>query len=90
MFYSSQGQPANYDKMSTVLSVNVFLTVMGEGTEVVSGHMPQHLHELMEDTKTYGWTSVRDYHLAWLQHLEQWRATWVDKSNKMKLMRVFM
>ena len=84
--YTSQGQPAIYDEMSALLFVNGNLTVMGEemGEEIdiVKGHMLQHLQKLMGDAEAYGWSSVRDYHAAWLQQLEQeraaWRAPWPD------------
>ena len=60
--------------MSAMLLINGYLTVMGEETDFVKGHMLWHLQELMEDAEAYGWRSVKNYHSVWLQQLEQGRA----------------
>ena len=61
--------------MSSVLFAKGYLTVMAEEAEVVKSHMLWHLQELMEDAEAYSWTCIRSYHAAWLQQLEQGRAT---------------
>ena len=33
--------------------------------------MLAHLQEIIGDREAYGWSVVRSYHMAWLQHLEQ-------------------
>ena len=40
--------------------------------------------------EAYGWEIVRSYHAAWLQHLEQSRATRNDSDKKLKLRRVLV
>ena len=44
-----------------------------------------HLQELFEDVEVYRWKAVREYHAAWLQLLEQGRATWGDESKRAQL-----
>ena len=49
--YTSQGQPAIYEELNTVLYVNGYITVL---MEEVKEHMLQYLQELMEDAEAYG------------------------------------
>ena len=49
--------------------------------------MAIHLQEIMEDGETFGRSVVRAYHGAWLQQLEQGRATWEDGPTRLKLRR---
>ena len=53
--YNSEGQIAVYEEMSSILFVNGYLTIKGEKTEEVKGHMLQHLQDLMEDAEAYSW-----------------------------------
>ena len=50
----AKGSPPSYNEMGAVLSINGYLTVMGEETGIVKGHMLRHLQELMEDASTNG------------------------------------
>ena len=52
--------------------------------------MTWHFQECLENAEAYRWRSVKDYHSAWLQQLKQGRATWGDKSKKLKLMRALV
>ena len=44
----------------------------------------------MKDGETFRWPVVRMYHVVWLQHLEQGRATWNDEATRLKLLRAFV
>ena len=46
--YTSPGQPAIYEVMSSVLFINSYLTVIAEEPEEINSYMPWHLPELME------------------------------------------
>ena len=52
--------------------------------------MLRYLQELMEDSEVYGWETVRDYLAAWLQFIEQGRATWGEEVKKTKLRRTLI
>ena len=77
--------PARDSDMSVVLFVICYLRVLAEESEDTKAHMRQHLQELMEDSKRYGWRHVRDYHAAWLQHLEQGQTAWGEDHKKVKV-----
>ena len=47
--------------------------------------MLRHLRALLQDVDVYGWRVVREYHAAWLQLLEQGRATWKDERERTEL-----
>ena len=64
--------------------VNGYLTVIARETENIKDRMLSHLQELMEDGQHYGWATVRSYHVALLQNLEQGQATWEDEETKLK------
>ena len=85
--YSSQ----DYDEMSAALFVNAFLTVMEKRQKLLRDvYKLRHLQELMEHAKAYIWTGVRDYHAAWLHHVEQGKAACGDEFKKIKLRRALM
>ena len=52
--------------------------------------MSAHFQEMMEDGETFGWPVVRAYHVVWLRHLEQCKATWDDEATRLKLHRVLV
>ena len=52
--------------------------------------MSTHFKEIMEDGETFGWPTVGAYHMVWLQHLEQGRATWGDETTRLKLCRALI
>ena len=56
----------------------------------IKEYMYNHLQELMEEVETYGWKVVSDYHAAWLQLMEQGRATRGDTNRKEKLRRLMV
>ena len=84
---NAQGQPPVYLDMSLALFTNGYLVVAAAESGPTREHMLEHLQELMEDVEAHGWRVVRDYHAAWLQLLEQGRATWADGPRKEKLRR---
>ena len=61
--------------------------VLGAECEEVRRYMLTQLQEIMEDTDIYGWKCVRSYHVGWMQHIEQGRATWGEEGKKIKLRR---
>ena len=64
--YTPSGQPDMYDQLNTVDFVNGYLTVMAREIEIKARMM-----SLLEDGQHYRWATVRSYHMAWFQHLEQ-------------------
>ena len=69
--YTPSGQPAMYEELSSMASVNGYLAVTALESEQIKGRMLSHLQEIMEDGEAYVWSIVRSYHVNWLQHLEQ-------------------
>ena len=69
--YTSQGQRTTHSELSVVLFVNCYVTMLAEEFEDIKAHMLQHIQGFMEDSGRYGWRSIRDYHAAWLQYIEQ-------------------
>ena len=51
----------------------------------VNGVMLRHLRAMLQDVDNYGWRVVREFHGAWLQLLEQGRATWLDEGERTQL-----
>ena len=47
--------------------------------------MLRQLRDLLQDVDVYRWRVVREYHVAWLQLLEQGRATWKDEGERTEL-----
>ena len=65
--------------------VEGYLTVMSRETLHIKVCMLNHLQELMEDSKHYGWPVIRACNAAWLQHVEQSWAVWGDEAVKLRL-----
>ena len=70
--------------------VNGYLSIIARLMVTIRNQMATHLEELMEDGEIFRWPVVRAYHAAWLQHLEQGRATWADEGIKLKLRRALI
>ena len=75
-------------ELSVALFLNGYLTVLAEECEDTKVHLLQHLKEVMEDSEIYGWTIVRDYHAAKLQHIEQGRAVWGEDNKKCQAQKI--
>ena len=83
--FTSQGEASIYEDMSLVLFANAYLAIVSAESAVMKGHMLVHLQELFEDVEVYQWKSVREYHAAWLQVLEQGWAAWGDEVRRAQL-----
>ena len=70
--------------------VNGYLTIISLQKDTLRDKMAIHLQQIMEDGETFGWPVVRAYYTAWLQHLEQGRATWDDEVTRLKLRRALV
>ena len=91
MVRSASGQATVYLEMSLASFVDGYLGIMMlEKSKEVSGVMLRHLRGLLQDVDVYGWRVVRDYHGAWLQLLEQKRATWLDEGERTELRRLMV
>ena len=88
--FTSQGQAPVYADMSLALFSNGYLAIVAEENVAVKEYMLSHLQELFEDVEVYGWKSVKEYHAAWLQLLEQGRAAWGDDVKKAQLRRLMV
>ena len=78
--YTPEGQPSEYESMSSMAFVTGYMTIMDLQSDPIRKHMWAHLRDLMHDGQCFGWPTVRTFHAARLQHIEQGRATWVMKS----------
>ena len=87
---TTQGQPPVYREMSLALFVNGYLTVLSEESEDNKPILLQHLQELMENSGIYGWKTVRDFHAAWLQQIEQRWSSWGDSEKKARLRKTLI
>ena len=81
-----------YESMSSMAFENGYLTIMhmSHQKDTLRDKMPIHLIEMMEDGETFGWPVVKAYHAAWLQHLEQGRATCDNEVTRLKLIRTLV
>ena len=71
LVYMRLGEHTIYTDMSAVLFVNGYLTVMAGESEGVKPNMLRHLQEVVKDSEAYSLESVKSYHVAWLEQLEQ-------------------
>ena len=60
--YTSEGNPASYQKLTIPLFVQGYLIVMELEEKRVKKLMFTHLQDLMSDTQWYGWDKVRTFH----------------------------
>ena len=60
---------------------------MAQQTFIIRNQMATHLQEQLGDGEIFRWPIVWAYHAAWLQHLEQYRATSADEGIKLKIRR---
>ena len=82
------GNTIGYSDLSLAGFTEGYLNIMCfEKDKQVSGEMLRHLKALLQDVDDYGWWAVRDYHAAWLQLIEQGRATWLDEGERALLRR---
>ena len=87
LVFTPEGQPAVYECLSARAFVNGYLTIMSFQKDSLTDKMDVHLHEMMDDWKTFRWPVGRAYQAVWLQHLEQGRAIWNDEVTMLKLRR---
>ena len=52
--------------------------------------MEDHLLLLLKDECQYGWETIREYHGAWLEAIEQGAASWDDHSAREELRCTFI
>ena len=52
--------------------------------------MLRHLRALLQEVDVYRWRVVREYHVAWLQLLEQGQAMWKDEGERTELRRLMV
>ena len=83
MVLTSKGQAQVYLDMSMALLSNGYLAIMVEESVAIKEYMLSYPPELFEDTEFYGWKTVREYHAAWLQLLEQGLAARVLMSRRL-------
>ena len=78
----SQGKPPVYEDISLPLFSNGNLSVVLEENPVIQVYMLTHLRQIFKDVAVYRWGSVQEYHMTWLQLLEQGQATWSDEQKR--------
>ena len=83
----SEGQPSEYESMSSMAFVIGYITIMDLQSDPIRNPMWAHLRDLMHDGECFGWPIVRNYHAIWLQHIEQGRATWGDEVTRLNVCR---
>ena len=80
-----------YEELSLASFTNGYLGIVAEEKGSAVGEvMLTHLRALLQDVDMYGWRVVRDFHAAWLQLLEQGRATWMDEGERTELRRLMV
>ena len=89
LVFTPDGRTTVYNSISCMAFMNRYLSIMALQMDILRNKMTIHLQEMMEDGKTFRWPVVHAYHVAWLQHLEQGRATWDYEATRLKLRRVF-
>ena len=62
--------------------------IVVEESVAIKEYMLSHFQELFEDMEVYVWKTMREYHDAWLQLLEQGQAAWIDDVEKAQLRRL--
>ena len=50
--------------------VTRYLTIIDLQSEPLRKKMSVHFKELMDDSETFGWPTVKAYCAVWLQHIE--------------------
>ena len=88
--YTSEEQQPVYSVMSIALFINGYLTVLAEEAEDKKAFLLQHLQALMEDSEIYSRRAVDDYHVSWLQQIEQGHDSRRDSDKKTKFRRTLV
>ena len=65
--------------MCSLVFVEGYMTIMDMQPDPIRKHIWAHLKDLMHNGQRFVWPVIRNYHAVWLQHIEQWRATWGDE-----------
>ena len=66
------------------------MIIMKGDEGAIKKRMATHLENMMSDAELYGWKITRTFHGVWLNQLEQGRATWHDKKEKLRFRRTLV
>ena len=88
--YTSQGKPATFQDLSIPIFIQGYLIIINPEEWLVKKQMAAHLQDLMSDAQMYGWERVRTFQGVWLNQIEQWHYTWMDREEMLKFRKALV
>ena len=79
-----------YEDLSLLLFITGYLAIVDRVKPTQKEVMLKHPRELMANTESYRWKSVRAFHVLWFQQLKKSRADWGDEDKKLEFRRALM